>query len=447
MGTGAFLPSDNTWDITNAAFVDPVTGNNTTAVVGDGNKPYSSIFTALSNSDFVILKAGTYTSIANITTDNKHIHAMSGVRIVNGGVRVQGAGVTNFRFSGEAVWDGRNAYILRINDTEANIDFEFAYALNCNRICFEESAGFGLFPYVKMSADFIRCNCINGGAYATRLRTGATFEFNIKYYVESQHDIWHSRSAGGGKMIVNCPESRVINDYETFSYGNVNRSAVRISDFTFNTDFIINGDCVSNYTPPTTYLEGVVHIFAIPSAVDFPTLKLNGDVIADNQPCITTTFRSLYGEFNFNGNIIAKSTAGGRSSTPLWSQLTGHGGTSEQIFRFNGSIITGGTRLIIGGGKVAYFKDCAIYNSDIDGIESAFFLTGNGISPPQLYVYNSSVETDTGGVTPELVKGNYPITAVVGTVNTTANVAFGLTYTDIWGTGYVAIPNFIVPKF
>jgi hypothetical protein len=240
----------NTWDIPSAAFVDPANGNNSTAVVGDGNKPYSSVFTALSNSDYVILKPGTYTSLANITVDNKHIHAMEGVRIVSGGIRVQGTGVNNFKFSGKAVWDGRNAYILRVNDTNANVDFEFSHALNCNRICFEESGSFPFFPNVKMSADFIRCNCINGGGYATRLRTGATFEFNIKFYVESVHDVWHGRQCGaGGRMIVNCPESRVINDYETFSYGNVNRSVVRISDSAFDTDFIINGDCVSNYTP------------------------------------------------------------------------------------------------------------------------------------------------------------------------------------------------------
>jgi hypothetical protein len=437
----------NTWDIPSAAFVDPANGNNSTAVVGDGNKPYSSVFTALSNSDYVILKPGTYTSLANITVDNKHIHAMEGVRIVSGGIRVQGAGVTNFKFSGKAVWDGRLAYILRINDTNANIDFEFSHALNCNRILFEDSVGFGLFPYVKMTADFIRCNCINGTAYATRLRTGATFEFNIKYYVESVHDVWYGRQCGaGGRFIVNCPESRIIDDYETFSYGNANRSVVRISDSAFDTDFIINGDCVSNYTPPTTYEIGVVHSFATFSAVDFPTLEVNGDVIGNNQPCITTDYRSLHGEFNFNGNLIARSTVGLKSSAPIWLELAAWGGASKQIWRFNGSIITGGTRVIAGRGKELHFKDCAVYNDDIDNLDSIIFCAGGGTTPAEIYSYNSSFEKGGAiGLGSELVKGNVP-TAVIGTVNTTANVPVGATYLDIWGTGYAAIPNFIVTK-
>lgn len=433
----------NTWDITNAAFVDPVNGNNGTAVVGDGNKPYSSISTALSNSDFVILKPGNYNQTMFITTDNKHIHAMAGVTITANGVYVFGGGVNNFRFSGKAVFNGFSAYILRMQSTNAVIDFEFAYALDCNRICFlDGSNAFG--PKVKMSADFIRCNCFNGGGYAVRLIGQAEYEFNIKHYVESQHDLWHARSNyGTSKLTVNCPESRIIDNYTT-NYGNTNRSVVRLSDFANAINCVINGDCISTYSS-TINGKGVIIFDAMTNAGSFPIFTLNGNIISDNQSAIVSRFLSSYGEFNFNGDVICKSNVSGWASYPLQTQLPG-GGAGNQIFRFNGSIIQGATRMIIGRGRFVYFKDCTYYNSDVGGTESAFFLEQTGTTNQEVYLYNCSVETDASGVTPELFKGN-AVGGVVGTINTTANVNFGVTYTDIWGTGYAAIPNFIVPKF
>jgi hypothetical protein len=433
----------NTWDVTGAAFVDPVNGDNVTGVVGDGNKPYATVAVALLFSDFVILKPGTYTAIILINTDNKHIHCMEGVDIANNGVYVAGLVTNNFKFTGRAVFSGASSYLLRLVNTNAVVEFECAHATDCNRICFVEGST-AFAPKARISADYIRCNCFNGGAYATRLQGEADLEFNIKYYVESQHDIWHTRNCyGAARLVINCPESRVIDNYG-FNYGNVARRALRVSDFSADLQCVVNGDLISTYSSTVNEM-GVVDFQNLANPTNFPFVTVNGNIISDNQTAINSRFNSRYGEFNFNGDIICKSNVAGWASSPLFTQLTGTVQPSDQKFRFNGGYIQGATRIVVGMGTFVYMKDCAYYNSDVGGGESAFFLENSGSTNQELYLYNTMVETDDTGVTPELVAGN-SVGATVFTVGSNGNVVIGATYADGWAQ-YAQIAGLIVPKF
>jgi hypothetical protein len=186
---------------------------------------------------------------------------------------------------------------------------------------------------------------------------------------------------------------------------------------------VINGDCVSTYSS-TVNDQGVVHFESLTNVAAFPIFTLNGNIISDNMAGIVSRLNSRYGEFNFNGDVICK---------------------SAETFRFNGGYIQGATRCIIGRGKYVYMKDCTYYNSDAGGTESAFFMEQTGTANQELYLYNTIVETDAGGVTPELVKGN-AAGALVYTAESKGNVVFGATYVDGWAQ-YAQIVGLVVPKF
>jgi hypothetical protein len=126
----AYVATDlNQWLITDVAFVDPANGNDGTAIVGDGNLPYSTITAAMAVADIVLLLPADYVETVSVTLNNKHIHAMSGVDFSAGGIRITGAGVTSFRFSGDAVFTGTSR-TLRVYSLNAVVDFECDYIDN-----------------------------------------------------------------------------------------------------------------------------------------------------------------------------------------------------------------------------------------------------------------------------------------------------------------------------
>lgn len=441
-----FAEDKNTWDITNAAFVDPATGNNGTAVVGDGNKPYLNVSTALSNADFVILKPGNYTEFIFITADNKHVHAMDGVRVISNGVYVSGTGVNNFKFSGKAVFDGFSAFMLRVVNTAATIDFECAYALECNRIYFHEgSAAIIYSPTVRMSFDFARCNGFNGGGYAIRHRANANVVITAKHYIESQHSVLRTMDGASGKVVFNCPELRIIDNY-TSSYGTANKDVIKVEAFSRTPEIIVNGNLNQTYSSAGTGLfdtRACLNMAQVTVAPG-PKITINGDMTNDLSPCVVSGYQSAFGEVYINGNMHSKGTTGGFGGSPFWLQLTGWGAASNQKFIIKNSSIQGSSRLIIGRGKFVSFADSYIYNSDPGAQESNFFLEQTGTTLQELYLYNTICETNIYGEGTELVKGN-SIGATVSTVQTKGNVPLSSTYIDEWSE-YIYNTDIIVPK-
>jgi len=82
-------PDTNTVNFPNVAFVG-TDGNDLTAVVGDANKPYLNIGTAMDNANIVVIKPGTYSFNIQFTStrDNRHVICMDGVTFTSGGVYV-----------------------------------------------------------------------------------------------------------------------------------------------------------------------------------------------------------------------------------------------------------------------------------------------------------------------------------------------------------------------
>jgi hypothetical protein len=434
----------NTWDVPGAAFVDQTNGNNGTAVVGDGNKPYSTVTAALGASDFVIMKPGDYTQTVFFTGvyNNKHVHAMDGVNFTNGGVYVGGTGVTKAKFTGRATFTGFNCRMVQFSNTNAELFFECAYGDNVSVIAW--TTGNTYSPKLKFSADYVRCHAFNGGAYATRMNgTGIDFEFNIKYYAESQHALYHTRNNASGRIIINCPESRCIPNY-TSSYGNSAKNVFWM-DATRDMEVVHNGDIV--HTHNVELLAGALNMANCTNSLLFPDITVNGDIITENTQAVYFWYRAAYGKFVHNGDIINNNAGVGTAGVPIWTQLTGWGSAASQELIFKGSI-QGPNRIVVGTGKKMYFYSPFIYNSDLSGTTSHFFKTNTGGNQQsEIYIYNTKLERGNAPGTGEVILGDASLaTDIVGSVDVKGTEpTFCSAVADIWA-GYTQLAGLIVPK-
>lgn len=429
----AYVATDlNQWLMSNVAFVDKASGSNTNGVVGDGNKPFRDIYFALTQSDLVVLLPGTYTETVTITADNKHVHAMEGVTFTSGGFRPNGAGVNLFSLTGSAIFKGFSQ-CLRVYNTDANVYFECDYIDDVRIVCWIE--GNLNAPKVNFKANWVTCNAFNGGGYCVRLLGGAEIRMNIAHYFHGQHTPFHVRNGTSGKLLVNCPEIKVVPNY-TSNYGNAAKSIVWC-DAANGAYIEINGDLINEHNV-YTFGRGCIEInnwSGTPS-----TITVNGDLKAEFQMCIFSQYRSAFGNIIINGDLES-----GRN--PVFDELTGWGSPANQHWTFNNSIIQAEYQFIVGRGKTYYFKNMSmLIREDGTGIAGAgkLFLglePGSPASQSYLYLYNCVLQSkDT-----TLETFNFSANFNVGTVNTYSNLPIGTGVVDAWG-GFASIASLEVPQ-
>ena len=426
----------DTWSIPSAAFVDANNGDDTTAVLGDGNKPYKFISSALLASDFIIVKPCTTTEQVSITTDNKHIYCMPGVVFTSGGFVVVGTGVNKFRVSGSAVFTGFFCSVIRAIGTNARILIDFDYADNIAKVAFNESPANN--PIIIMNANWILCHCYNGAGYAVRCVGGGYFEINIKDHFHTQHTTIQCRDGFYGKVTLTCPDVRVIPNYTT-NFGNVGKIVLAM-DSTLGAYIELNGNITNTHNVYNAG-NGIITMSNLIDADSKPEVVINGHVDGQVNVAVLSEFISATGFVTFNGDVKSLRTI-------FATTLTGWANPSDQRFYFNGSIIQTGRSMILGRGRTFYFKDCSLYNTE-DGIvtpgsEHMFTAAEPGLpaSNTQVYMYNCIVEmTGAGATLTNVWSGSYSLS----TINTPGNKAIGGAVADAW-TGYTVVPTLTVPK-
>jgi hypothetical protein len=391
----------NTWFMPGVAFV-ATDGDTSSAVVGDGNKPYTNVNDAMDAADIVIIKPGSYFENIQYTSarDNKHVIAMDGVIFTGGGVYVY-SGTTNVKFTGRAVMDSNfyNGLQLFTSDP-VNIEFECKAFENSKTIMWLPN--FNPQAKINFKADYLRSTGVNGGAYCVRMYGTAEATFNIRDYIETHYTAFHARSGFSGKLIVNCPETRLADIYPSNPYGNGLNSCLWL-DSALDCEIVFNGDLVDKRSVSRNV--GVINAANLTNSGLNPTVTINGDVKALNTQCVYSWYRSAFGKWILNGDIINNAPSG-NPAVPIWTQMPGWGGAADQTWIIRGNV-QANNRILVGMGKKFYVYSPFIYNADVSGAGSHFFKTNTGSAQQtEIYIYNTKFELGNAPGTGEIVTGD-----------------------------------------
>jgi hypothetical protein len=269
-----------------------------------------------------------------------------------------------------------------------------------------------------------------------RLLGNATIQMDVAHYFNGQHTPLHVRSNTTGRLVVNCPEMRIVPNY-TSNYGNAAKS-ILWCDAASGAYVELNGNLINEH-PTYTFGRGCIEINNWTSVVD-NVLIVNGDLIGGNQMCIFSQYRSAYGIIRITGNMTSNRNA-------FFDELTGWGAVADQKWIFNGTIVDAQFHWIVGRGKTYSFKDCSfLVNEDGTVNPSAGYLftglePGSPASQSYLNFYNCEMQSLDITLDTFNISANFN----VSTINTHSNLPIGTGVVDSWA-GFTTIPSLTVPK-
>jgi hypothetical protein len=429
----------NTWNMTGVAFVDPVNGNDGTAVVGDGNLPFQTLAQAQAVSDKIICLPGTYTGV-NILENNKHIHFMPGC--VSIGSNFTDAGTTaNVKITGYLKFDinSRGFLIFGANSVwDIEID-----EMDKTRKIVHASNG----SIVNLIANRIVTKNSTVSGYACRMVNGGKITLRVREYLKCYH--WlagtGTETAGGiygdNTLTVFCPYLEVT---AVSHYGNQFKALINHQSYS-KCIYNINVDKFKNNSITQTTAFGILESGLV--------LYTGGAGSQNNEFHFTGDYDTgvMYGWLDYSGvyqGITTFTNGSLKSDTnPFSSIAIGVGPiVIREIFaknwRFEGGR-TGNGFMQLGNGRYVYMVDCQFSNLNATGIRiwnKIDLIPGAGV--PELKLYNCIAELANNG------GGNFiTLTGALtfSSVNTYSNETLGAV-ADAWG-GYSQIVNFTIPKF
>ena len=303
--------TDNTWEIPTVAFVNPTKGDNLTAVIGDGNKPYATIAAAQAASNIVFLQPDEYTEIIALDS-GKTYFSYPGVIFTSGGINNTGSTLVGTKFLGHAKFFGNSNLIRLDNITLTDVVIEFDSAETTSGA----SGGCVWVDCDNPSTLTFKCNSLkdiyNGNAFGASFKGPITGTLDVAESIIGSYGVLALGFSGEylHNFTVNCPRIVCLN---AGGFGNLDpyKQAVNYGGTEAGYKTTINGNI---------YHE-VVGVF-VPITLG-----------------------------NFSGCVVARYSGGG-------------------TLEINGNIIGGYQR-----GIVNLSTDSIILNGTIDTIASAFTIT------------------------------------------------------------------------
>lgn len=423
--------AENTWDVATAAFVDPANGDNSTAVVGDGNKPFLDVTTAQALTKLVILKPGNYSETINFQ-DQMTYYCMPGVVFIAGGWLDLVENGKTVNILGFADYTG-SSRALALN-SDATVYFEFNRVLDANDFLFVQRGS-----TVHMNGKSILCNGLNGVGATMTVRDTANVNITIAEFCYGQRATCFFRNGAvgnySGTFTINCPDIKLLDDY-TGVPGTTNRACFMIDNCN-GANITINGNMTNEYALLGTAYQGCVSMAN--HTVGASNITINGDMDGGPaNPCFHSWFQSQLGNITINGNLTTGSIA------PISTAYTGSDVVATQFIDINNSkIISGGFPNIIGRGKEVYFRNCSLHI--LGSLLAGSLVThdvGGSSTTSSVYTYNCIAELNGGAV--ELFDNFATVT--LGCWNTVGNIPLGATAVDTF-TGYTNQAGIKVPKF
>lgn len=402
------------WDLPTVAFVNP-SGNNGTAVVGDGNLPYQTVAAAQAVSAIIFLQPGTYTETIALVT-GKTYFSYPGVVFTTGGVENTGSTLVGTKWLGYSRFIGTQQQIRLDNVTLTEVELEYD--------TMEITGGSNLCLYIdcdNTSTLQIRCN--------------------------SMYDPF---TANGSAVVIKGPitGSLDVKEHVTGLYGvlTLGFSGEELDDFTV--------------TCPRMVCEGVANA-GFSSTINCggvnadKTLTINGDVHNDSTGAVTGDTGGIFTRFTGGGNLVLNGNiyAGVQRGVNM-------DGTTNVIV--NGNISTSGSAFVIIGAANLLLKGSTIVQAIANSItgassnvwiyDTSFNSTSNANIIEFITATGQLILNDVTAFGVSFSPGNLVNTGgnayAVGMINVTSNYTNDVAMTSLFGSlGYVEDSAILTPEF
>lgn len=404
------------WDMTGVAFVDPVNGNNATAVIGDGNKPYQFITTAAnSGASKVFLLPGNYGETHTLVSGVIY-YCFPGVIFTSGTMRSASSTLTNTKWLGYARFQG-----------SANIDLRPTVVTNfvfqADSIITSGATGFYIQPTnlsnVQIDINYIDSTFGNSAAPMVNIRGNITGVVNIKKIV-SYYKALQIRDITSPELVVNVDQLDVPDGGH---YGNAGgfKHGLTVETVAAGSVLVINIGLSRNFT--TTPLNcGNVTIVGVGANA---TVKCKVDYAESvANPLIYTVINSV-------DSVIELEVNGYSLNRAFYLSSVGILNIKNSTFRQN-------LESLAGAGVECYLSNCTFYS------DQAINAINMNNAASKVYMNGVGTEGDPAA---------YFITGVAGSTYGLNNVVStqlldAVTPTNAYGfVGWNVEPNYKAPKF
>jgi len=197
---------ENTWEIPTVAFVNPTTGDDLTAVIGNGNKPYATIAAAQAASNIVFLQPDEYTEVIALDS-GKTYFSYPGVIFTSGGIKNVGGTLVGTKFLGYAKFFGNQNLIRLDNITLTDVVIEFDSAETTSGA----SGGCCFIDCDNPSTLTFKCNSLkdiyNGNAFGAVFKGPITGTLDVAESIIGSYGVLQLGFSGEylRNFTVNCP--------------------------------------------------------------------------------------------------------------------------------------------------------------------------------------------------------------------------------------------------
>jgi hypothetical protein len=435
-----YTPTDlNTWSIPGVAFVSPSTGNDFTAMVGDGELPFQTLNSALAASNNVLCLPGFYSGTQRIPAGTYAIHFMKGV-IMQANSRITDDGNTiNLTITGELEFAAFSYGFLFTGIGSVMRAHVLKFAPGCRSTCFVDGSGCDIF----IKADTVESNGNNGGGMTILVRELSTVVLEANKIV---FDYWMvDPRSPTSTIVVRCPDITI--SAAGFAGGGFGKTLVRTGDGTGgtgNVEFDFMGGTVTNLSPASTNTFGIRDSTLITKSIipvgNTNTLSFkNGRIISGALDGYTSFYFVGGGTTNlYNLKIISDARA---LSVYMGNNIAGVETINADNCHFESKIET-----LVGNGKIAHFNECTFKTvlGYVTPRTSAFqFYNINASIAPKIYFTNCNFQLEGGGGETFL---DMTPAVVLGCVGSYSSEVLGAGATDTWG-GLTTIPTLEIQKY
>jgi hypothetical protein len=304
-GVTTYTVGGSAVNYSNVLFVDPVFGNNLTALPGRFDLPYSNVGQAstvaatlgggLSSRVLVYIRKGSYTGSVDLKNWVDFYCEPGVVFSGSGSVRDLGVSV-NSNFYGYAKFVSKTSSALAVTGS-STVNFQFDYIDQSSSIAINTTPPIGGQCEVTIEGNKIFSTTLGVG-YAIALRRKANVTFNIKSWIWAYHSVFDIRDNYDGVLTVNCPKIRLANDNlygGNFKQAVISYSSTANARMTFNADFVNEG---------TAYLGGISGMITNWSSTS-GIIEVNGNIYAGETVGLYCSGNQAAGRMVINGNIFS----------------------------------------------------------------------------------------------------------------------------------------------